>query len=231
MKAFETLKNLLTSAPVLCIYDPTRETELHTDASKLGYGAEILHKQIDNKFHPVAYYSKSIGKHEINYHSFELETLAIVYALAKFRVYLAGIPFTMVTDCNSLVMTFNKKDVISRIARWVWEFERFNYKIKHRSGLSMGHVDALSRNPIVAVINSSDISFQLQVTQNRDSIIKRLKDVLETSESLPYEMHDGIVYRGNKSARLLFFVPLEMEQQLIHHVNLYTIHIKDKKVK
>lgn len=218
-RSFDQLKQLLTSAPVLSLYDPTRETELHTDASKLGYGAVLLQKQTDGKFHPIAYFSRSVGKHEINYHSYELETLAIVYALARFRVYLAGIPFTIVTDCNSLVLTFNKKDVNSRIARWVWEFERFNYKIKHRSGASMGHVDALSRNPIVAMIQSSDIGFQLQLTQNRDPTIRRLKDTLEASESPPYEMHNGIVYRRNRDDRLLFYVPAEMEQQLIHHTH------------
>lgn len=216
--AFESLKNLLTSAPVLSIYDPARETELHTDASKLGFGAVLLQRQDDRKFHPVAYFSKSSGDEHTHLHSFELETLAVVYALARFRPYL-GIPFTIVTDCNSLVLTFNKKDVNPRIARWIWEFQRFQYKVHHRSGSSMGHVDALSRNPVVAMINSSDIGFQLQVTQNRDPIIKRLKDVLETSASPPYEMHNGIIYRRNKENRLLFYVPREMEQQLIHHMH------------
>lgn len=217
--SFETLKELLMSAPVLSIYDPTRETELHTDASKLGYGAVLLQRQTDNKFHPVAYFSKSVSDHEKNYHSYELETLAVVYALARFRVYLGGIRFTIVTDCNSLVQTFSRKEVNTRIARWVWEFERFNYVAKYRKGASMGHADALSRNPIVAIISSSDIGLQLQATQNRDPTIKRLKEVLESSESAPYEMHNGIIYRRNKLGRLLFYVPKEMEQQLIHHIH------------
>lgn len=219
LQSFEKLKQMLTSAPVLSLYDPTRETELHTDASKLGYGAVLLQKQLDGKFHPIAYFSRSVGKHEENYHSYELETLAIVYALARFRVYLAGIPFTIVTDCNSLVMTFNKKDVNSRIARWVWEFGRFNYKIKHRSGASMGHADALSRNPVVAMIQSSDIAFQLQITQNRDPLLRQLKNTLEITASPPYEMHNGIIYRRNNVGRLLFYVPAEMEHQLIHHTH------------
>lgn len=162
VQSFETLKQLLTSAPVLHIYDPTRETELHTDASKLGYGAVLLQRQTDNKFHPIAYFSKSIGQHEINYHSYELETLAVVYALARFRVYLAGIKFTIVTDCNSLALTFNKKEVNPRIARWVWEFQRFNCTAKYRKGTAMGHADALSRNPIVGMINTSDIHFNFR---------------------------------------------------------------------
>lgn len=218
--AFEKLKTILTSEPVLANYDPNNETELHTDASKIGYGAVLLQKQSDNRFHPIAYFSKSVGKHEVNYHSYELETLAIVYALGRFRTLLAGIPFTIVTDCNSLVLTFNKKEVNSRIARWVWEFEKFDYKIRHRKGEQMKHVDALSRNiGVVALINSNDLFHQLQVTQNRDPIIKNLKSVLEISESPPYEMHNGIVYRQNSDGKLLFYVPKEMETQLIQSVH------------
>lgn len=220
MNAFEKLKQILTSAPVLGIYDPTSETELHTDASKLGYGAVLLQKQSDNKLHPIAYFSKSVGKHESNYHSYELETLAVVYALGRFRTFLAGIPFTIVTDCNSLVMTFNKKDVNARISRWVLEFENFDFKIKHRGGDHMKHVDALSRNlKTVSSINSYDLYHQLQITQNRDPVIKSLKSTLENSESPPYEMHDGVVYRKNRDNKLLFYVPKEMEMQLIQSIH------------
>lgn len=220
MNSFLKLKHILTSAPVLGIYDPTSETQLHTDASKLGYGAVLLQKQSDHKLHPIAYFSKSVGKHESNYHSYELETLAVVYALGRFRTFLAGIPFTIVTDCNSLVMTFSKKDVNARISRWVLEFEHFNFKIKHRSSERMRHADALSRNfNTVSAINSCDLYHQLQVTQNRDPVIKNLKATLEVSASPPYEMHDSVVYRKNDKNKLLFYVPKEMEMQLIQNVH------------
>lgn len=101
------------------MYDPSRETELHTDASKIGFGAVLLQKQDDLKFHPVAFFSKTASDCESRYHSYELETLAVVYALDRFRVYLTGIAFTIVSDCNSLVLTFKKKEVNPRIARWV----------------------------------------------------------------------------------------------------------------
>ena len=108
-KAFRQLQNCLTSAPVLAIYDPTRETQLHCDASSLGYGAVLLQRQDDERFHPVAYFSKSTTSQESRYHSFELETLAIISALRRFRVHLEGIPFTIITDCSSLTLTLSKK--------------------------------------------------------------------------------------------------------------------------
>lgn len=53
-------------------------------------------------------------------HSYDLETLAIVLTLNKFRIYLKGIPFTVLTDCNALRTTFTKRDLAPRIARWAF---------------------------------------------------------------------------------------------------------------
>lgn len=77
---------------LLSIYNSRRETELHTDASSQGFGSVLLQRQTDGKWHPVSYYSRRTSPAEINYHSFELETLAIIYSLRRFRVYLEGIP-------------------------------------------------------------------------------------------------------------------------------------------
>ena len=76
--AFITLKKLLINSPVLSVFNPHRETELHTDA-------KLLQKQDDGKFHPVAYFTKVTSDDESRYHSFELETLAIKYTLEKCR--------------------------------------------------------------------------------------------------------------------------------------------------
>lgn len=100
-EAFERLKQELTSPPTLRVYNPSAETELHTDVSSHGLGAILLQKQSNGHFGPIAYYSKATNDSEKNYHSFELETLAIVKAVERFHVYLQGIKFKIVTDCNS----------------------------------------------------------------------------------------------------------------------------------
>ncbi|XP_071571820.1 uncharacterized protein [Temnothorax nylanderi] len=86
--ALEQLKRELVSPSVLRIYNPRAETELHTDASSHGFGAILLQKQSEGYFGPIAYFSKSTTDCEKNYHSFELETLAIVKAVERFHVYL-----------------------------------------------------------------------------------------------------------------------------------------------
>lgn len=109
LNAFNELKSRLVKSPVLAIYSPERETELHCDASSIGFGSVLLQRQDDKKFHPISYFSKTASGAESKYHSFELETLSIIYALRRFRPYLEGIAFTIVTDCNSLTMTLEKK--------------------------------------------------------------------------------------------------------------------------
>jgi len=57
---------------------------------------------------PIAYFSRATSDAEKNYHSYELETLAIVKAVERFHVYLQGINFKIITDCNSLVLAMKK---------------------------------------------------------------------------------------------------------------------------
>jgi len=82
-----------------------------------------MQKKSDLKFHPIFYFSKRTTPTESKYHSFELETLAVIYALRRFRNYLHGIKFKIITDCDSFRLTLNKKDIHPRIARWVLELQ------------------------------------------------------------------------------------------------------------
>lgn len=108
IELIDSLKNVIVQKPILSIYNPTVCTELHCDASSLGFGAILLQKQNDNFKHPVSYFSKCTSDYESRYHSFELETLAVVYALKRFHIYVYGIPVKIVTDCDSFRMTLAK---------------------------------------------------------------------------------------------------------------------------
>lgn len=179
-----------------------------------------MQKQEDSLFHPVAYFSKRTTDAETRYQSFELETLAIIYAIKRFRVYLEGISFKIMTDCNSLMITLAKRTVNSRIVRWALELENFNYTIVHRAGTKIGHDDALSRVEkencgVVATIESEDIYFQLCAAQARE-----LKLKLENGTMDGYDMLNGVVYKKTKNG-LRFYVPTAMETEVIR-----TIHEK-----
>lgn len=133
-KAFNEQKSRLMSSPILSIYNPNHETELHCDASSLGFGAILLQRKSDHKMYPIFYFSTQTTEVESKYRSFELEMLAIIYAVRRFRVYLRGIKFKIVTDCNSLTMALKKRDINPRIERWVMELQEHDYVAEHREG-------------------------------------------------------------------------------------------------
>ncbi|GFT68543.1 transposon Tf2-6 polyprotein [Trichonephila clavipes] len=81
---------------------------------------------------PVYYMSKKTNTAEEKYSSYELEVLAIVAALKKLRVYLLGQKVKIVTNCSAFQKTMGKKDLVTRIARWVMLLEEFDYEIIHR---------------------------------------------------------------------------------------------------
>lgn len=119
MIAFNELKAKLSNYPVLNLYIPKALTEVHTDASMYAYGAVLLQKNSDDQqLHPVEYMSRKTSDAEQKYHSYELEVLAIIEALQKWRVYLMGIKIKIVTDCNAFAMTIKKQEVPLRVSRW-----------------------------------------------------------------------------------------------------------------
>ncbi|PZC75624.1 hypothetical protein B5X24_HaOG205900 [Helicoverpa armigera] len=215
--AFIDLKNKLSDRPILAIYSHTAETELHTDASRLGIGGIVLQRPqgSSDSFRPVAYFSRQTTPQEKNFHSYELETLAVVCSLKKFRVYLLGKSFRIITDCSALRSTFQKRDLIPRIARWWLVLQEFDCEIEYRSGVKMSHVDALSRNPIdtkeiedpvryPAVLAISDNDWLLTL-QLGDSELCKIRDVVSSnldSKGLEY-IKENYVLKDNKLFRCL----------------------------
>ncbi|GFV45221.1 retrovirus-related Pol polyprotein from transposon 297 [Trichonephila clavipes] len=106
--SFDELKRLLCQKPVLGIYRQNCETEIHTDASIDGLAAVLLQRfPDDNSLHPIYYMSRKTSETERKYTSYELEVLAIIEALKKFKVYILGMSFKIITDCNAFTKTMS----------------------------------------------------------------------------------------------------------------------------
>ncbi|KAG6464791.1 hypothetical protein O3G_MSEX014731 [Manduca sexta] len=215
--AFSILKSKLIQRPILAIYDHEAETELHTDASKDGTGGMLLQRsKNDDAFKVVAYCSRRTSPEEKYYHSYELETLAVIRSLEKFRVFLLGKEFKIVTDCSALRSTFMKRDLVPRIARWWLLLQEFNCLIEYRPGSKMSHVDALSRNPVIDNIDSDSMRQHNQVMsisnddwlhtlQLGDPELERIKQIVEKdldSKKLDY-IKNNYVVRNNKLYRCI----------------------------
>ena len=104
MKAFEVLKQVCMTAPILAFADYTKPFLLETDACKEGLGAVLLQKQADGWYHPITYGSRALTSHEKNYRSTKLEFWALKWAFTEhFREYLCFQSFVVQMDNNLLM--------------------------------------------------------------------------------------------------------------------------------
>lgn len=108
---FEKLKKLLTSSPVLALFDSSLETIVSADASSFGLGAVLLQKQTSGELKPVAYISRSMTPTEQRYAQIEKEALAFTWACERFATYLVGMKFHIETDHKPLVPLLSTKSL------------------------------------------------------------------------------------------------------------------------
>ncbi len=145
-KAFQKLKSMLISSPILAYPDENAPFILDTDASNCHLGAVISQIQ-DEKERVIAYYSRTLNKAERNYCITRKELLAIVAAVKHFHVYLYGQKFLVRTDHGALTWLMRFKHPQAQVARWIEVLGTYNFTIEHRAGRSHGNADALSRKP------------------------------------------------------------------------------------
>ncbi|GFT47763.1 hypothetical protein TNCV_2501401 [Trichonephila clavipes] len=202
VEAFNSLKKALTSDPVLGMYDERASTEIHTDASGYGIGAVLV--QIQNNVEKViAYASRTLTKAEKNYSTTERECLAIVWATNKFRPYIFGKHFTVVTDHHSLCWLMNLKDPSGRLARWALRLQEHDFDIKYKTGKKHSDADALSRNPVEEETETPDkflavtTSMNLAMEQKKDKDLAKLKLLSNSSKNEEFRFIDGILCRKN----------------------------------
>ena len=162
--AFEHLKELCVSTPLLAYSDYQLPFILHTDSRSEGLGAVLYQKQ-EGKLRVIAYALRSVSKSESNYSAHKLEFLALKWAVCeKFHEYLYGSkPFEVYTDNNPLtcVLTSAKLDACGQ--RCVAKLANYNFTIKYRCGQSNVEADALSRISWPNVLsNNEEVDIDLE---------------------------------------------------------------------
>lgn len=144
--AFSTLKKCFSSHPILVYFDPNKEVITETDASTYAIGG-VISQYVDNKLHPVAFFSRKLKDAERNYTVYDLELLAIVSLFKEYRHYLLGtkFPIKVFTDHRNLLFEKKPEHLSPRHIRWSEFLGQFDFKILHKAGNSNGKADALSR--------------------------------------------------------------------------------------
>ncbi|WCJ39071.1 Transposon Tf2-6 polyprotein [Euphorbia peplus] len=139
-ESFEKLKACLTSAPVLTLPTSNCGYVVYSDASRKGLGCVLMQ---NGKV--VAYASRQLRPHEMNYPTHDLELAAVVFALKIWRHYLYGETCQIFTDHKSLKYLLSQKELNLRQRRWVELLKDYDLTIEYHPGKANVVADALSR--------------------------------------------------------------------------------------
>ncbi|KAF5774223.1 putative nucleotidyltransferase, Ribonuclease H [Helianthus annuus] len=142
LQAFQHLKTLLSSTPILRLPDFSKPFTIETDASGTGVGAVLSQEK-----HPLAYFSKKLCPRMQQASTYHREMYAITQAIAKWRQYLLGHKFTIVTDQQSLKRLQDQVIQTPEQQKWLGKLLGFDFDIVYRPGTLNSAADALSRVP------------------------------------------------------------------------------------
>lgn len=146
MNSLNTLKDALSSPPVLALLNSTGNMTLETDACDVQVGRVLLHQQPDETTKPIRWWSRFLTDAESKYDTTQWECLAIVWSELLLQTYLEGARFTIRTDQELLeCCILNFTDITSRLARWRLRLSRFEFDVVLRAGIKHQAADALSR--------------------------------------------------------------------------------------
>lgn len=145
--AFEHLKEIFATKPVLAQWDPERETILETDCSGYALGGCLSQVDKNGTIRPIAYYSRRLTASEVNYPIHDKEMLSIISCIQEWKAELQSVakPFTIFTDHKNLNYFQTKRLLNERQVRYSDLLQQFNFVLKWRPGVACQRPDALSR--------------------------------------------------------------------------------------
>lgn len=160
--------------------------KIYTDASLVA-GAAVLTQEQNGQEKVIAFHSVKFSRTQQNYSATERECLAVFRRVEKFRPYIDGVSFTVVTDHSSLRWLQNLKEPHGKLARWAVRLQAFDIKFVHRPGSQMTVPDALSRAVDMIRIESE--------TKTDDKWYNKMYYLAEQNKLKRYKVENGLLYR------------------------------------
>ncbi|XP_062118562.1 uncharacterized protein LOC133832204, partial [Humulus lupulus] len=136
-ESFQTMKDKLISAPILCVPTEGGKFVVYCDASKNGLGCVLMQ---EGKV--VAYASRQLKDYEQRYPTHDLELAAVVFALKIWRHHLYGDRCEIYTDHKSLKYFFTQKELNMRQRRWLELVKDYDCEILYHPGKANVVADA-----------------------------------------------------------------------------------------
>ena len=213
--AFEQLKKVMVTAPVLALPNFNLPFVVESDASSEGIGAVL-----SQEGKPIAYFSKGLGPKHQALSVYEREMLAILAAVKKWNAYLTGRHFKIKTDHYSLKFLLDQKANTPAQQAWIVKMMGYDYEVLFRKGSTNIVADALSRRTqstcyaLTAV--TSDLLATIQQSWLNDVALVQLINNLETHPDKPskYTWKDGQLRR---KGRLVIGQDQQLRKDLFHY--------------
>jgi hypothetical protein len=248
-KAFEKLKKLLTTSPVLAQPDIAKPFDVYCDASGIGIGCVLMQEG-----RVIAYASRQLKHHEENYPTHDLELAAVVHALKIWRHYLLGNTCHIYIDHKSLKYIFTQSELNMRQRRWLELIKDYDLEVHYHPGKANVVADALSRKSqcnclsaipltvtlcqemerlnleivhqgsIANLILESTIQSQIVDAQKVNKGIAHIKERVVTGRATCFRIDEnGVLWFQN---RLVVPKVPELRQQILDeaHLSRYSIH-------
>ncbi|RVX03852.1 Transposon Tf2-2 polyprotein [Vitis vinifera] len=197
--AFESLKEAMSTEPVLRLPDLDLPFEVQTDASDRALGGVLVQEG-----HPVAFESRKLNNAEQRYSTHEKEMTAVVHCLRQWRHYLLGSIFTVVTDNVTNTFFKTQKKLSPRQARWQEFLADFNFEWLHRPGRHNTVADVLSRKELITYITAlseviSDFNEKIKHAAEQDAAYGRLRQQVKEGVIRRYWLEgDLLVAKGGR---------------------------------
>lgn len=230
--AFNKLKTILTTAPVLAHFDPNLETRIYTDASNQAIGAVLCnYNPVTKKENPVQYFSKKLKPTQLSLSVSEKEFFSLVTALNRWREYCLGRKIHIFTDHSSLQFYKNFKGSSSRLTRLALHIVDYDIEVHHKSGKTLTLPDYLSRNPVINeednepnIIETETLNTllhvdlaQLQRTdENLNQLITAIENPLQSSKknrtkSKDFRLLNNILYKKKAGSNRNYVIALPQQ--------------------
>ena len=145
--AFERLKHIFSSTPVLRIPNVTHPFSIMTDASLLATRAVLMQMDENLDLHPCSYFSCTFSSTQCNYDIYNQKLLAVILALEEWCQYLQGTthPITIITNHKNLSYIKDPQKLSRQQARWSLFLQDFDIQWQVTPGTKMAPADVLSR--------------------------------------------------------------------------------------
>lgn len=162
-RAFDDIKRLLQTAPMLAHFDYKKKIIVQADASSYGIGGVLIQENTSGDREVVAYTSRKLSDGEQKYSQIEKEALSLVHATEKFKDFVTGINIILETDHKPLLQVLQSKpldDLTPRLQRIRMRLMRYNYEVRYVPGKQLVLADSLSRNPVAGKQEDLEIEFE-----------------------------------------------------------------------